>query len=77
MVPMRCRDVLRGIKKFRCVTEMCRDESRCAEGVQWIYRDVSISEDYGSGSDGDGDRRCRSVVRLYSSIRNMNLRDDV
>ena len=31
---MRRRDVPRGI-------EMCRDKSRCAEGVLWIYRDVT------------------------------------
>ena len=31
---MRRRDVPRGI-------EMCRDESRCTEGVLWTYRDVT------------------------------------
>ena len=57
---------------------------RCAETNQGVPRvfdgyigDVSISEDYGSGSDGSGDRRCRSVGGLCSSIRNMNFCDDV
>ena len=31
---MRRRDVPRGV-------EMCQDESRCAKGVLWIYRDVT------------------------------------
>ena len=46
-------------RRRRDVPKMCRDVL------------VNISEDYGSGSDGDGDRRCRLVGRLYSSIRNM------
>ena len=32
---------------------------------------MSIPRDYGSASGGD--RRCRSVGRLYGSIRNMML----
>ena len=47
-------------RRRRDVPKMCRDVL------------VNISEDYGSGSDGDGDRRCRLVGRLYSLIRNLN-----
>ena len=45
-------------RRRRDVPRMCRDVPKVL---------VKISENYGSGSDGD--RRCQSVGRLYYSIR--------
>ena len=43
---------------------------RCAEGRPRVL--VIKSLNYMLDVDKDGDRRCRSVGRLYSSIQNMN-----
>ena len=61
-VPMRHRDVPRQIK-------VCRGCLMDISGCEYIGRLMR--------SDGDGDRRCRSVGRLYNLIRNMDFRDDV